>query len=69
MEVVDPFRWLEDSQSPEVKSWTDAQGAAARAYLDGPPGAREIGEQVKAIVLARSPSWFGMVEREGPSSP
>jgi len=65
VEVVDPFRWLEDSQSPEVKSWTDAQGAAARAYLDGLPGAKEIGEQVKAIVLARSPFWFGMVERGG----
>ena len=65
VEVVDPFRWLEDSQSPEVKSWTDAQGAAARAYLDGLPAAKEIGEQVKAIVLARSPSWHDMVERGG----
>ncbi len=65
VEVVDPFRWLEDSQSPEVKAWTEAQGAAARAFLDGLPGAREIREQVKAIVLARSPSWFSLVERKG----
>jgi len=65
VEVVDPYRWLEDSRSPEVKAWTEAQGAAARAYLEGLPGAKEIREQVKAIVLARSPSWFSLVERKG----
>jgi len=65
VEVVDPYRWLEDSRSPEVKAWTEAQGAAARAYLEGLPGAKEIREQVKAIVLARSPSWFSLIERKG----
>jgi prolyl oligopeptidase len=65
VEVSDPYRWLEDSQSPDVKAWSEAQGAAARAYLDGLPDAREIREQVKAIVLARSPTWFGLVERSG----
>lgn len=65
VEVVDPYRWMEDSRSPEVKAWTEAQGAAARAYLEGLPGAKEIREQVKAIVLARSPSWFSLVERKG----
>jgi prolyl oligopeptidase len=65
VEVMDPYRWMEDSRSPEVKAWTEAQGAAARAYLEGLPGAKEIREQVKAIVLARSPSWFSLVERKG----
>ncbi|MCX5732656.1 MAG: S9 family peptidase, partial [Deltaproteobacteria bacterium] len=65
VEVVDPYRWLEDSQSPEVKAWSEAQSAAARAYLDGLPSAKEIREQVKAIVLARSPTWYLLVERSG----
>lgn len=65
VEISDPYRWLEDSRSPEVKAWTDAQGAAAQAYLEGLPNAKEIREQVKAIVLARSPSWFSLVERKG----
>jgi prolyl oligopeptidase len=65
VEVVDPYRWLEDSRSPEVKAWTEAQAAAAQAYLEGLPGAKEIREQVRAIVLARSPSWFSLVERKG----
>ncbi len=65
VEVVDPYRWLEDSQSPEVKAWSEAQAAAARAHLDGLPSAKEIREQVKAITLARSPTWFDLVERRG----
>ena len=65
VEVVDPYRWLEDSQSPEVKAWSEAQAAAARAYLDGLPNAKEIREQVKAITLARSPTWSRLVERSG----
>jgi prolyl oligopeptidase len=65
VEVVDPYRWLEDSQSPEVKAWSEAQAAAARSYLDGLPNAKEIREQVKAITLARSPTWSDMVERRG----
>jgi prolyl oligopeptidase len=65
VEVVDPYRWLEDARSPEVKAWSEAQAAAARAFLDGLPSAGEIREQVKAIFLARSPSWYGLVERRG----
>jgi len=65
VEVADPYRWLEDSRSPEVKAWTEAQGAAAQAYLSSLPNAKEIREQVKAIVLARSPSWHDLVERKG----
>jgi prolyl oligopeptidase len=34
--VVDPYRWLEDSESAEVKEWTAAQNARTRGRLDGP---------------------------------
>ncbi len=65
VEVVDPFRWLEDAKDPEVKAWTEAQGTAARAWLDALPDAKGIREQVRAIVLARSPMWYGLKERGG----
>src|SRR5512137_2449611 len=65
VEVVDPYRWLEDSKSPEVKEWTEAQAGAARAWLDALPHAREIREQVRQIVVSRSPFWYGLVERKG----
>lgn len=35
VEVRDPYRWLEDSESPRVRAWTAAQQARTRAYLDG----------------------------------
>ncbi len=65
VEVVDPYRWLEDSGSPEVKEWTAAQGAAARAWLDALPSAKEIREQVREIVVSRSPFWYRLAERKG----
>jgi prolyl oligopeptidase len=36
--VPDPYRWLEDGQSPEVKSWLAAQNHLARTWLDAMPG-------------------------------
>jgi len=35
--VADPYRWLEDSDSPEVRAWDEAQTAETRAYLDALP--------------------------------
>ncbi len=35
--VVDPYRWLEDETSPEVKAWIDAQNNVTFAYLDKIP--------------------------------
>lgn len=33
--IVDPFRWLEAGDAPEVAAWTAAQNAKTRAHLDG----------------------------------
>jgi prolyl oligopeptidase len=36
--VTDPYRWLEDGKSDEVKTWLAAQNKLARSYLDPLPG-------------------------------
>lgn len=36
--VPDPYRWLEDDQSPEVQKWADDQHGRTRKYLDERPG-------------------------------
>ena len=35
--IADPYRWLEDLDSPEVAAWVAAQNAVTRAYLDTLP--------------------------------
>jgi len=37
VEVLDPYRWLENGDSAEVKDWTDAQNSMMRAHLDAVP--------------------------------
>ncbi len=32
--VADPYRWLEDAESPDTRAWVEAQNALTRATLD-----------------------------------
>lgn len=33
-EIIDPYRWLEDQQSPETRAWIDAQNEYSHSLLD-----------------------------------
>ena len=59
VEVVDPYRWLEDGGSPEVRAWSDAQNAYARAYLDALPAAPELRRRIGRIFNTVSQSYGG----------
>ena len=48
--VADPYRWLEDSESSEVRAWTDQQNAYTRKALDARPGRAALRGQVKDLL-------------------
>jgi prolyl oligopeptidase len=48
--VSDPYRWLEDQESPRTRAWISAQTQYARCYLDSIPGRERIRERVRALL-------------------
>jgi prolyl oligopeptidase len=48
--VTDPYRWLEDQDSPRTREWLNAQHEYARSYLDGIPGRDHIRKRIRELV-------------------
>src|ERR1041384_3134083 len=58
VKVVDDYRWLEDSASPDVKAWTSAYRDYSRARLEALPGTEPVTERLLGIDDARTvPIW------------
>ena len=60
--VADPYRWLEDADSPETAAWAKAQNALTFSYLEAIPQREPIRERMTEL-------WnyakYGVPEREG----
>ena len=52
--VTDPYRWLEDQNSPRTRAWIEAQTQYARAYLDNIPGRERIRERVREFLAVET---------------
>ena len=63
--VVDEYRWLEESGSPAVKAWTAAQNKYSRAWLDARPDRAEMEAKLTALYARDTPSHSGIVSRPG----
>jgi len=61
--VADPYRWLEDEKSPEVKEWMTAQDALTRAALAKLPGRDAIATRAKELFYIDS---LGPPQHRGP---
>src|SRR4029077_10672640 len=48
--IKDPYRWLEDQQSPETRAWIDAQNAYTRSVLDPLPGRTAISKRLEELL-------------------
>jgi len=63
--VTDNYRWLENSGSPAVKRWSDAQNVRTREYLDNLPHRAEIQSRVDRLIRSTSISYSVEVKRGG----
>jgi prolyl oligopeptidase len=49
-EIVDPYRWLEDQNSPQTRAWIDAQNAYTDSLISRFPGREAVRRQVSALI-------------------
>lgn len=48
--VPDPYRWLEDDNSPEVAAWVEAENKVTFGYLDKIPYRAQLKERLKKLL-------------------
>jgi prolyl oligopeptidase len=58
--VEDPYRWLEDDDSPETRRWVDAQNNYTSAMLSAFPGREAIRSRLSALLR------IGLIEAPTP---
>lgn len=78
VEVTDPYRWLEDQNSPRTRRWIEEQTAYTREYLDALPARDGIRKRVKELLTDKetiSDPWnvgdcyFYLKRQEGKEQP
>jgi prolyl oligopeptidase len=53
IEITDPYRWLEDQNSPRTRKWLAEQAAYTRAYFSAIPGREQIGTRVRDLLALK----------------
>src|SRR5262249_19579543 len=49
-EIVDPYRWLEDQNSPDTRAWIDAQNAYTDSLISKIAGRDALKQQLTALI-------------------
>jgi prolyl oligopeptidase len=49
VQVPDPYRWLEDIDSPRTRRWIEAEGELSRRFLDAIPGRASMTQRLKDV--------------------
>jgi len=50
IEVIDPYRWLEDGEAPRTRQWLAEQDRLWRAYLEEAPGRDRIRQRISELL-------------------
>src|SRR6267143_4185357 len=54
--ITDPYRWLEDQNSPRTRKWLEEQAIYTRAYLNAIPGRERIRKRVEELLAGETVS-------------
>ncbi len=60
--VTDPYRWLEDQDSPRTRVWIKQQTLYARGYLGSIPGRERIRERIREFLAVET---YDSLQRAG----
>jgi prolyl oligopeptidase len=77
VKVADPYRWLEDGQSPETRAWIQAQVEYTKSQLQNRPGREELAKRLADLVripttqsgLVRGNRYFFLSKTAGKELP
>jgi prolyl oligopeptidase len=78
IEITDPYRWLEDQNSPRTRKWLEEQAAYTRAYFASVPEREAIRTRVRELLAMKeviSEPWnvgdryFFLKRQEGREQP
>src|SRR5438552_2395417 len=65
VQVVDDYRWLDNTEVAEVKQWIEAQNKVTRAHLDASKAMTALRKRLKELMSEASPSFGGLQLRGG----
>jgi prolyl oligopeptidase len=65
VEIADPYRWLEDGASDEVRTWDAAQTARAEAILSAQPGFADLRARIAELLRVGAVEPPVVIAREG----
>lgn len=65
VQVADPYRYMEQSKSPEVQDWLKAQGTHARGELDRIEVREKLGKRIDELTAATGDVIRGIVRLPG----
>ncbi len=63
--VFDPYQWLENASSPEVREWVRAQNDRTRAYFTRLPYREGIAQELTQLRSEESARYSGLAWRKG----
>jgi prolyl oligopeptidase len=50
VEIIDPYRWLEDQESPETRAWIDVQNEYSHSFIDTLSGREKLNKRITELM-------------------